>query len=133
MRQLFTSPRLENVEVVAKLLADAGIEHKVTGGRSYKAHSRREFSYSGKSPDDAAEQPAVWIIKSEDYKPARELMHALGLLESTQAPSYLPEALQFVEKGAENTQARLLKIRVALLFVLIAIAAGMALRMLFFR
>jgi hypothetical protein len=132
MRQLFTSPRLENVEAVAKLLADAGIEHKVSGGRSYKAYSRRQFSYSEKQKNDD-EQAAVWIIKSDDYKRARELMHELGLLEATQAPSYLPDALQFNEKNAADPQSRMLKIRIALLFILVAVAGGMTLRMLFFR
>jgi len=53
-------------------------------------------------------------------------------LETTQAPSYLPEALQFSEK-AVDPQRRMLKIRIVLLFVLGAVAAGMMLRMLFFR
>jgi len=131
MRQLFTSPRLENVETVARLLADAGIEHKVSGGRSYKAYSRRQFSFSDKSAGDP-EQAAVWIIKSDDYKRAREMMHDLGLLEATQAPSYLPEALQFAEK-AIDPQRRLLKIRIALLIILVAVAGATSLKMLFFR
>lgn len=132
MRQLFTSPRLENVEAVAKLLTDAGIEHKVSGGRSYKAYSRRQFSYSEMQKADS-EQAAVWIIKSDDYKRAREIMHELGLLEATQTPSYLPDALQFAEKTAAGPQHRLLKIRIALLFILVAVAGGMTVRMLFFR
>ncbi len=132
MRQLFTSPRLENVEAVAQLLADAGIEHKVSGGRSYKAYSRRQFSYSEKQKTDD-EQAAVWIIKSDDYKRARELMHELGLLEAAQAPSYLPDALQFDSKATADPQRRLMKIRIALLFILVAVAGGMTMRMLFFR
>ena len=46
MRQVFTSTRLENVEGVAKLLGEHGIETKITQGRSWKGNSRREFSYS---------------------------------------------------------------------------------------
>jgi hypothetical protein len=132
MRQLFTSPRLENVEAVAKLLADAGIEHKVSGGRSYKSYSRRQFSYSEKQKSEG-EQAAVWIIKSEDYKRGRELMHALGLLEATQAPSYLSNALQVSEQPSADPQRRLMKIRIALLFILVAVAGGMTMWMVFFR
>jgi hypothetical protein len=55
------------------------------------------------------------------------------LLEATQAPSYLPDALQFTEKNAADPQRRMLKIRIVLLFVLGAVAGGMVLRMLFFR
>ena len=132
MRQLFTSPRLENVEAVAKLLTNADIEHKVSGGRSYKAYSRRQFSYSEMQKADS-EQAAVWIIKSDDYKRARELMHELGLLEATQAPSYLPDALQFTEKASADPQRRLMKVRIVLLFILVAVAGGITMRMLFFR
>jgi hypothetical protein len=74
MRQVFTSPRLENVEGVAKLLTDANIEIKVSDDRGYKQVSRREFSYVQKARD-GGNQPAVWVIKSEDYKRARELLH----------------------------------------------------------
>ena len=132
MRQLFTSPRLENVEAVAKLLADAGIEHKLSGGRSYKGYSRRQFSYSDQKAD-SGEQAAVWILKSDDYKRAREMMHGLGLLEATEAPSYLPEALQVGEKPGADPQSRLLRLRIALLFILLAVAGGITLKMLFFR
>ena len=36
MRQVFSSPRLENVERVSQLLEEAGIETRITHGRSYK-------------------------------------------------------------------------------------------------
>ena len=49
MRQVFTSVRLENVENVERLLNDAGITTKITGGRTWKGRSRREFSYSDKN------------------------------------------------------------------------------------
>ena len=132
MRQLFTSPRLENVEAVAKLLADAGIEHRVIGGRSYKGHSRRQFSYAD-TKANTAEQAAVWVLNSDDYKPARELMSELGLLETTEAPSYLPESLVVRDKAEADPQRRLLRIRIALLFILLAVVGGMTLKMLFFR
>ena len=64
MRQMFSSPRLENVEAVAKLFTDAGIEHKVSEGRGYKQVSRREFSYVEKNNN--ANPPSIWVIKSED-------------------------------------------------------------------
>ncbi|HWI24375.1 MAG TPA: pathogenicity-like protein, partial [Lysobacter sp.] len=36
MRQVFSSPRLENVEGIAKFLEEHGIEVRITQGRSYK-------------------------------------------------------------------------------------------------
>lgn len=89
MRRIFASPRLENVEGVARLLEEEGIEVRITDGRSYRGGIRGNFSYR----DDAREgpEPAVWIVNAEDQPRARELMRGAGLLESTRTPqdSYL--------------------------------------------
>ena len=122
MRQVFTSTRLENVEGVAKLLGDNGIDTKITQGRSWKGNSRREFSYSAKNHDES-QQPAVWVLKPEDFKRARELLHDGGLLASTRETSYLPENLQFRESGKADPGRRVTRIRMALLAG-VAIAAG---------
>jgi hypothetical protein len=130
MRQMYTSPRLSNVEGVAKLLDDAGIENKITQGRSYKGVSRREFSFreTEKSKD---EQPAVWVLKPDDYKRARELLHESGLVEAAPRDSFLPETLQFKEEAAKpDPAARIFRIKIVLLVVIGAMAGLMALRML---
>jgi hypothetical protein len=130
MRQIFTSPRLENVEGVAKLLGEAGIEIKVSEGRSYKKVSRREFSYV-QSKNDNSNQPAIWVIKSDDYKRARELLHGMGLIDGSPASSYLPEPLQFKPAAKLDPQARLMRIKMSLLFVVGAAAAWIILKMMF--
>jgi hypothetical protein len=118
MRQVFSSGRLENVEGVAKLLREAGIEIKVTGQRGYRQVSRREFSYVGKQREDA-EQPAVLVVNSGDYKRARELLHEAGLIEASATPSsYLPESLQPKESAPASPQQRIFRIKVVLLVVL---------------
>lgn len=129
MRQLFTSPRLENVEQLAQLLDEAGIENKISEGRSYRKYSRRDFSYIEKQ-NDTSSQPAVWVIKSDDYKRARELLHGAGLLDKTQVPSYVPPALQFRQASADPAK-RLMRIKLTLLLVIGALAGMMALRMFF--
>ena len=130
MRQIFTSPRLENVEGVAKLLTEAGIENKVSEGRGYKQVSRREFSYVEKK-DDGSNNPAVWVIKSGDYKRARELLHGMGLLDIAPIPSYVPDALQFKQTPKPNPQKRLMRIKLTLLVVVGAMVAWIVLKMLF--
>jgi hypothetical protein len=130
MRQVFTSPRLENVEGVAKLLTEAGIETKVSDDRSYKQVSRREFSYVQKGKD-GGNQPAVWVIKSDDYKRARELLHDAGLIDSAQGSSYVPEVLQFKQAQKSDPQKRLVRIKLTLLFVLGAMVMWVVLKMLF--
>jgi hypothetical protein len=129
MRQIFTSPRLENVEGVAKLLTDAGIEIKVSEGRSYKKFSRREFSYVERGND--SNNPSIWVIKSDDYKRAREMLHDFGLLDSTPIPSYLPAPLKFKLAPATSPQKRLMRIKLTLLFVVGALVGLTVLKMAF--
>ena len=130
MRQMFTSPRLENVEAVAKLFTEAGIDNKISEGRGYKKVSRREFSYVEKK-NDTSNQPAVWVIKSDDYKRAREMLLGMGLIDQASGPSYLPESLQFKEKARPDAARRLSRVRVVLLFAVGAMAAWMVFRMIF--
>jgi hypothetical protein len=128
MRQMFTSPRLVNVEGVAKLFDDNGIENKITQGRTYKGVSRREFSFreTEKTKED---QPAVWVLKPDDYKRARELLIEAGLVDANTRDSYLPDSFQFKESPKADPAARLFRIKIALLVVLAAMSGWMALRM----
>jgi hypothetical protein len=133
MRQVFTSTRLENVEGVERLLNDAGIETKVTDGRSWKGNSRREFSYSASAKkQQTAPQPAVWVIRPEDFKRAREMLHDAGLLAATRDNSYVPDALQFRDKAAADPARRVSRIRLALLAA-VAVAFGAMMVRIFLR
>jgi len=121
MRRIFASPRLENVEGVARLLEEQGIEVRITDGRSYRGAIRGNFSYR----DDAREgpEPAVWIVNAEDQPRARELMRGAGLLDSTRTPldSYLPPA----ERDAETKTRRRGRLKLVLLAAIaIAVAVG---------
>lgn len=81
MRQVFSSARLENVERVAELLREAGIEVRITDGRSYKGGRRTTVSYAEKGRD--ATRPAVWVVQSNDQARARQILRDTGLIEST--------------------------------------------------
>ena len=129
MRQVFTSVRLENVENVERMLNDVGITTKITGGRSWKGVSRREFSYSNKN-HDPSQQPALWVLLPDDFKRAREILHEAGLLEATRDASYLPEALQFREPRDAGPMARVGRVRMALLAAVAAAAAYLLVKML---
>lgn len=126
MRQVFTSPRLENVETVAALLREAGIEIKMSERRGYKKVSRREFSYVEQKAD--ANQPAIWVIKPDDYKRARELLHGMGLLDTAPIPSYVPSPLQFKEVVARDPQQQMMRMRMALIFVVGIIGVALVIR-----
>ena len=118
MRQVFSSLRLENVESVAKLLRDAGIEVRITNGRSYKGAMRSRASYS----DQDTPKPAVWVVHSEDHIRARDVLRENGLLESTR-PTDSFQPLSFRQEEAVYTkspaQKRMFRLKMALL-------AGMA-------
>lgn len=129
MRQIFSSPRLENVEGVARMLEDAGIETWVSGGRSYRGQMRRNFSYkdgSGPGP-----MPAVWIVNAEDQTRAREMLRGAGLIDSTREGSFLPETF-----AADNPRrkppaaAMAMRIKLALLAVIGFFGVLILLRML---
>src|SRR5690606_41895181 len=81
MRQVFSSPRLENVERVAQLLEEAGIETRITHGRSYRGALRGNFSYRAGADDKPV--PAVWGGRSGDQPKARAMLREQGLLDST--------------------------------------------------
>jgi hypothetical protein len=123
VRQVFTSPRLENVERVAKMLEDEGIEVRITNGRSYKGNVRANFSYrdSGSAP-----QPALWIIKSEDQPRARAMLRELGLMDSSRnAPdSFLAISFRGADPyAATPAQKRSFRYKVGLLLVICVVLA----------
>ena len=126
MRQVFTSPRLENVEAVAELLRAQGIEVKIAEGRSYSGTRRSTFTY--RIEEDASPQPSVWIVHANDQPRGRQLLRHAGLLESSRAgeSSYLPLSLLDRDKdGSAAAKARRAsRIRVGLLG-LIAIGLGL--------
>ena len=92
MRQVFSSARIENVQAVAKLLADEGIEVRVEDGQRYRRSIRSGFSY--RESGGNASRASVWVVRSDDQPRARQLLHAAGLLEATPAnpASFLPRS-----------------------------------------
>jgi hypothetical protein len=124
MRQVFTSARLENVEHVAKLLEDAGIEVRITHGRSYKGGIRGNFTYR----DEGGPKPAVWIVRSEDQPKARAMLREAGLMDSSRnAPdSYLAMSFRGTNPDPgrrSDPQRRAFRIKLGLLVVIAAIVA----------
>ena len=93
MRQVFSSRRVDNVEKVAQLLRDAGIEVKVTDGQSYHGSRGRNFSYRERPGNEDAPRPAVWIVRAEDQIRGRELLREAGLLQN------LPSTRSYLGQG----------------------------------
>ena len=125
MRRIFTSPRLENVERVAALLREEGVEARITNGRSYKGGTRSRFTYRDDARSDP--DPAVWIVRPDDQTKARELMRAAGLLDSGRSPtSYLSTAALHDPRAGDAAKRRIFLVKMGLL-VGIVVAAGVGL------
>ena len=81
MRQVFSSPRVENVDRVEAMLNEAGIATHVSNRDKLKRNRMRSFSYTARS--DASTWPAIWISNAEDLPRAREMLREAGLMGST--------------------------------------------------
>lgn len=125
MRKVFSSPRLENVEAVAALLREQGIEVKIDQSRSYRGTRRSTFRY--KIEEDEGPQPSVWIVHADDQPRGRQLLRDAGLLESSRVgeSSYLPLSVLDREQPAARAKARRAKWIKAVLLGLIAVGIGL--------
>ena len=78
MRQIYTSPRPENIDRVVALMAEHGIEATVANRSNYKRQSYQRFSYS-QQQDSRDSWAQVWISRADDYTKARALLREIGI------------------------------------------------------
>lgn len=120
MRQIFRSRRLENVEGVARLLGDHGIETHISQPRSYKGSRRRSFSFS----DNGATESALWIVHGDDITRARQVMAEAGLLDIERRESSLAlgghDGFLTIEKKRVSTAS---KVRRGALLIVVVLAS----------
>ncbi|MBN8726218.1 MAG: hypothetical protein J0H15_00755 [Xanthomonadales bacterium] len=90
MRQIYTSPRIENVQRVVELMAAHGIETSVQNRRDYQGADWKRFSYS--RPADRNSWPQVSITRAEDLTQARRLLREAGIEPSTRFADELAAA-----------------------------------------
>lgn len=88
MRQIFSSPRLENVETLEQLLEDAGIATRVTNRTTWNRATKRDFSYALQQHE--ARWPALWVVEADEYARARELLREHGVALPTTRPAAEP-------------------------------------------
>lgn len=116
MRKVFSSARIENAEAVAGMLRDEGIEVRLENGRSFRRGIRGNFSY--RHPGNSADNPSVWVVRSDDQPRARQMLREAGLLDEGGAASrsYLPHAtLASRAQDAELSRRRGRRLRLMLL------------------
>lgn len=78
MRQIYTSPRQENIDRVVALLTEHDIETTVTNRSNWNRPSYQRFSYSLRR-ENRDSWPQVWVNHADDYKRARELLRDIGI------------------------------------------------------
>ena len=127
MRKIFSSQRVENAEGVAQILRDAGIEVRITNGRSYHSKRRGQFSYTDKVNND--NQPAVWVVHANDQPRAREILRDKRLLDTTRRDHPTAEyAFRETPAEAGNGRGWAWRIRIALLVVIAGVALVIMMR-----
>lgn len=130
MRQVFTSARIENVERVARLLREGGVEVRIANGRGWRGAIRGNFSYRESTARGA--QPEIWVLRSGDYPRARQLLREAGLLQGGTAAggAYLGGGMHGATLGERSASARRPGSRArtgALVVVALAVAGGVLL------
>ncbi|MHA6202904.1 hypothetical protein ACXU4B_00600 [Dyella soli] len=78
MRQLYTSPRQENIDRVVALLTEKGIECTVVNRSTWNKPTYQRFSYSQRQ-ENRESWPQVWVSKADDYTEARTVLKELGI------------------------------------------------------
>ncbi len=105
MRQIYTSPRNENIDRVVALLAEAGIETSVTNRSNYGGHDYMGPSYTAKV--DSSTWPQVWIVHSDDQTRARALLREIGIEPATRFAAEIAEATT-KEQAASQRRVKLI-------------------------
>jgi hypothetical protein len=78
MRQLYTSPRQENIDRVTALLGEKGIECTVVNRSTWNKPTYQRFSYSQRQ-EERDSWPQVWVTRADDYTEARTVLKELGI------------------------------------------------------
>lgn len=82
MRQIYASPRHENIDRVVALLAARDIETRVLNRSAWKRSGYQRFSYQY-SPEQRENWGQVWVLKADDYAAARNLLRELAIEPSS--------------------------------------------------
>jgi len=90
MRQIYTSPRMENIERVVALMAQHGIRTTISNRRAYEGADWKRFSYTAKADRDS--WPQVSVVRSEDQTLARQVLRDAGLEPATRFADELAAA-----------------------------------------
>lgn len=129
MRQIFTSPRIENVRRLEQLLAEHGIETRITGFAAWKRTKSREYSYSDRTQRQP--WPVLWVVQADDYARARQVLRDEGVvIDSTRTTgarsSYLDEPAATISPVGRTAHGGRIASRIRLVLILVCLGVGIA-------
>lgn len=119
MRQIYTSPRHENVERVVTLLNEGGVATTIRNRQDWQGGKWKRFSYTERGAADAWQQ--VWVIASDDQTRARQILRDAGLEPSTRFADELAAASTPTDPTRHKTQSMRLRM------ILLALIGGVVL------
>jgi len=111
MRQIYTSPRHENVERVVALLKEARIETTIRNRRDWQGGNWKRFSYTQRGESESWAQ--VWVTDSNDQGRAREILREAGLEPATRFADELAAARAPNDPGRHKASS--MRVRMILL------------------
>lgn len=126
MRQIYTSPRMENIQRVVALMAEKGIETSIANRRAYQGADWKRFSYTAKGDRDS--WPQVWVVRSEDQTAARRILRDAGLEPATRFADELAAARNAGDVSGHRRAS--MRIKLILLALIAGVAALIAMTML---
>ncbi len=123
MRQIYTSPRLHNIDRIVALMAEHGIETSVTDRSNYRHASYNRPSYTAR--DNGAGWPKVWVVHADDFTRARALMREIGIepqgRHADPVPTPQPEVRPTRRRGALALRVRLVLLATIALLMLLMV------------
>ena len=118
MRQIYTSPRMENIDRVVALMAENGIATSIANRQTWQRADWKRFSYTAKA--DRGAWPQVSVVRSEDQTRARQILRDAGLEPATRFADDLAQARGIGDPSAHRRLSMRLKL------MALALIAGIA-------
>lgn len=127
MRQIYTSPRLENIERIVALMREHGIETEIVNRNPWQGSDWKRFSYTKSS--DRSEWPQVQVVHSEDQTAARRILREAGIEPPTRFADDLAATRTAGDTTRHHAVASRIKLLVLVLIGLIIAVAALTIRM----
>lgn len=125
MREIYTSPRPENIDRVVALFARHGIKTRIRNRRVYDRPSYQRFSYGPR--EDRSSWAQVEVCFARDLPQARSLLKEIGVAPLTRYAEELDAVRNPQRRASPLATAR--RVRTVVLAALVATAFVMVMKM----